>query len=86
MVGKCQIYYCILFFLDCVYAYTSEAYKICHLKLYLFIILQHNTDIIKAEHGSVLREHSTGMENCEVYMTSTVTVKMDEPEVSHGFR
>jgi nickel-dependent lactate racemase len=67
-------------------AFTSEACKICHLKLYFFIILQQNTDIIKVEHGDVSREHSIGVENCEVYKTSAVTVKMDEPEVSHGFR
>lgn len=67
-------------------SYTSETYKICHLKLYLFIILQQSTDIMKVEHGNVIREHSVGVENCEVYKTSAMTVKMDEPEVSHGFR
>jgi nickel-dependent lactate racemase len=73
-------------FLDCMSAYTSEAYKICCLKLYLFVILQQNSDIIKVEHGDVLREHTICVENCEVYKTSAVTVKMDDPEVSHGFR
>jgi hypothetical protein len=48
--------------------------------------LQQNTDVIKAEHGDVLSQHSIDVENYEVCMTSTVTVKMDEPEVSHGFR
>ncbi|XP_023717995.1 uncharacterized protein LOC111870166 isoform X6 [Cryptotermes secundus] len=43
-------------------------------------IHKENTDIIKVERGDVIREHSIGVENCEVYKTSAVTVKMDEPE------
>jgi hypothetical protein len=70
-----------------VYAYTSGAYKASHLKLYLlFVTLQQKTAIVKVEYGDVLREHSIGIENYEVYMTPTLTVKMDDPEVSRGFR
>jgi hypothetical protein len=64
-------------------ALSPRANAISHLKLYFFIILQHNPDIIKEEHGGVLREHSVGVEYCEVYMTAAI--KMEEPEVNCGF-
>jgi hypothetical protein len=53
----------------------------------LFIILQQNSDVIKVEDGGdVLGEDSVGMENNELYIRSTISIKEDEPEVSHDFR
>jgi hypothetical protein len=52
----------------------------------LFLILQQNIDIIKAENDVNVEEDFIGMKMDEIYIQSAFSITMTEPEVSLVFR